>query len=355
MEKEGYMQIALKLAERARGMTSPNPMVGCVIVKNGKIVGKGFHQGAGSEHAEVKAIKDAGIKTFNSTMYVSLEPCSHWGRTPPCTKAIAEAGIKEVIIAMRDPNPLVYGHNELKSKGIKTKMGLLRKEAEKLNEAYNKYMKSKMPFVILKTAISLDGKIATRGNDSKYVSGVESRTYVHRLRSEVDAVMVGINTVLIDDPKLTPRLVKGKDPFKIVVDSGLKIPKNCNLMKNPEKLLIATTGLASKIRIRSLESHRIKIIVCKAKKGMVDLKDLLLRLGKLQFTSIMIEGGSKLNTSAIKERVVDKMIIFITPKVVGKGLEFVGDLGTKNIKKAIMLKYTTSRRLGADALVEGYL
>ena len=202
-----YMELTIRLAEKGRGLTSPNPMVGCIIVKRGRIVGKGFHKAAGTEHAEVLAIAEAGKKAINSTMYVNLEPCSHWGRTPPCTEKIVEAGVREVIIGAKDPNPLVDGFRELKFRGVKTKIGILEKEAKKLNEVFMKYMKTKKPFVILKVAMSLDGKIATATGSSKYITSREARAYVHQLRSEVDAVMVGLNTVLRDNPELTPRLV----------------------------------------------------------------------------------------------------------------------------------------------------
>jgi len=349
------MELALKLAEKGRGTTSPNPMVGCIIVKRGRIVGKGFHKKAGCEHAEVLAIESAGKKTANSTMYVTLEPCSHWGKTPPCTEKIVEAGVREVIIGMKDPNPLVEGFRELKFRGLKTKIGILEDEAKKLNEAYIKYMKTKKPFVILKVAMSLDGKIATSKGDSKYITSKEARTYVHEIRSSVDAVMVGLNTVLRDNPELTVRHVEGKDPLKIVVDSQLKIPKNCNLMKEPSKLIIATTNKASKKDIVKLEQKGIRIIITKSQKGMVDLNDLMKQLGKHEIMSIMMEGGSQLNSSAIKDGVVDKVIIFTAPKIIGNGVGAIGNLGVTKINKAIPLKGHSFRKIGKDLLIEGYL
>ena len=349
------MELALKLAEKGRGTTSPNPMVGCIIVKRGRIVGKGFHKKAGCEHAEVLAIESAGKKTANSTMYVTLEPCSHWGKTPPCTEKIVEAGVREVIIGMKDPNPLVEGFRELKFRGFKTKIGILEDEAKKLNEAYIKYMKTKKPFVILKVAMSLDGKIATSKGDSKYITSKEARTYVHEIRSSVDAVMVGLNTVLRDNPELTVRHVEGKDPLKIVVDSQLKIPKNCNLMKEPSKLIIATTNKASKKDIVKLEQKGIRIIITKSQKGMVDLNDLMKQLGKHEIMSIMMEGGSQLNSSAIKDGVVDKVIIFTAPKIIGNGVGAIGNLGVTKINKAIPLKGHSFRKIGKDLLIEGYL
>ncbi|MBI2659392.1 bifunctional diaminohydroxyphosphoribosylaminopyrimidine deaminase/5-amino-6-(5-phosphoribosylamino)uracil reductase RibD [Candidatus Woesearchaeota archaeon] len=349
------MDLAIRLAEKGKGLTSPNPLVGCIVVKRGRIVGKGFHKKAGTEHAEVLALNDAGKKAINSTLYVNIEPCSHWGRTPPCTERIVEAGVREVIIGMKDPNPLVDGFRELKFRGLKTKIGILEKEAKKLNEVFIKYMRTKRPFVILKVAMSVDGKIATSTGDSKYITSREARAYVHQLRSEVDAVMIGLNTLLRDNPELTPRLVKGKDPMKIVVDSGLKIPKSCNLMKEPAKLIIATTGKAPKSRIKKLQQKGINVIVTKSKNGMVEMQDLMKQLGKHEIASVMVEGGSQLNSSAIKEGIVDRVLIFTAPKIIGNGIGAIGSLGIKKIEKAISLKNPVCRRIGKDMLVEGYL
>ena len=350
-----YMDLAIRLAEKGKGLTSPNPMVGCIIVKRGRIVGKGWHKKAGTEHAEILAIQDAGKKAINSTMYVNLEPCSHWGRTPPCTERIVEAGVREVIIGTEDPNPLVDGFKELKFRGLKTKIGILEKESKKLNEAYIKYMKTKKPFIIIKVAMSADGRIATKTGDSKYITSKEARAYVHHLRTEVDAVMVGLNTVLRDNPELTPRLVKGKDSMKIVVDSTLKIPKNCNLMKNPAKLIVATTSKASKNMIKKLQQKGVTIIITKSKNGMVDLQDLVKQLGRHEIASIMIEGGSELNSTAIKAGVVDKIFIFTAPKIIGNGLGAIGNLGINKIDKAINLKNSVAKKIGNDILIEGYL
>ena len=350
-----YMELALKLAEKAKGMTSPNPMVGCLIVKRGRIVGKGFHKKAGTEHAEVLAIADAGKKAFNSTMYVTLEPCSHWGRTPPCTEKIMEAGVREVIIGMKDPNPLVHGYIELKARGLKTKIGILEEEAAKLNETYAKWIKTRKPFVLIKVAMSADGRIATKTGDSKHKTSKEARTLVHQLRAEADAVMVGVNTVLRDNPELTPRLYKGKDPFKIVVDSHLRIPKSCNLMKDASKLIVATTNKASKSEIQKLQDKGIRVIITKSDKGMVDLKELMKELGKSEITSVMIEGGSELNSSAIKAGLVDKIMIFTAPKLIGNGKGAIGNLGVTKITKVINLKNPVCRHVGKDMLIEAYL
>ena len=350
-----YMELALKLAEKGKGQTSPNPMVGCIIVKRGRIVGKGFHRKAGTEHAEIWALNEAGKKAIHSTMYATLEPCSHWGKTPPCTEKIVEAGVREVVIAMKDPNPLVDGLKELKFRGLKTKIGILEEEAKKLNEVFIKYIKTKNPFVFIKVAMSMDGRIATSTGDSKYITSKEARTYVHQLRTEVDAVMVGLHTVFRDNPELTPRLYKGKDPLKIVVDSHLKIPKNCTLLKDPSKLIIATTSKASKNDIKKMQQKGVTVLLIKSSKGMVDLKDLMKELGKHEITSVMIEGGSELNSSAIKAGVVDKLLIFTAPKLIGNGVGAIGNLGITKIGKAINLKNQLCRKIGKDTLIEAYL
>lgn len=350
-----YMAVALELAKKGRGYVSPNPLVGCVIVKRGRIVGKGYHKRYGEDHAEVNALKFAGKKAKNAIMYVTLEPCSHWGKTSPCTEKIVEASIREVIVAIEDPNPLVDGYKELKFRGLKTKIGILREEAMKLNEAYLKYMKTKSPFVILKLAMSLDGKIATSSGDSKYITGGEARRYVHQLRNDVDAVMVGINTVIRDNPILDSRFVKGKNPIKIIVDSRLTIPESAKVLKEPNKVIIATTKNAPKNKIERMRQKGVRIMVLKAKNGMVDLKELMKELGNSQIASIMIEGGAELSSSAIKENIVDKVLIFTAPKIIGNGLEAIKNLGIKKVNKAIMLKDISTSKIGRDILVEGYI
>jgi diaminohydroxyphosphoribosylaminopyrimidine deaminase/5-amino-6-(5-phosphoribosylamino)uracil reductase len=350
-----HMELALKLAEKGKGFTSPNPMVGCIIVKRNSIVGKGYHKKVGEPHAEINALNDAGGKAKDATMYVTLEPCSHWGKTPPCTERIVEAGVREVVIGMKDPNSLVEGYTELKFRGRKTRIGILEKECRKLNEAYTKYIKKKRPFVVVKAAMSLDGKIATRTGDSKYITSRAARKYVHKLRAELDAVMVGINTVLKDDPYLTVRLVKGRDPIKIVVDSKLRMPLNARVLKDPSKLIIATTRKANKSKIKKLQQKGVNVLVIDVKQGRVDLQKLMKALGKLEITSIMIEGGAVLNSAVIKSGIVDKILFFLAPSVIGSGLGAIGDLGITKVGKSIQLKHSSSKKIGKDILVEGYL
>ena len=350
-----YMGIAINLAEKGKGFVSPNPLVGCIIVKRGKIVGRGYHKKFGEAHAEINALRAAGKKAKNATMYVNIEPCSHWGKTSPCTEKIVESGIREVVVGMEDPNPVVDGYKELKFRGLKTRIGILRKTAKKLNEAYVKYIKTKKPFVILKLAMSLDGKIATSTGDSKYITSSEARKYVHQLRGEVDAVMVGINTVMRDDPLLDARLVKGKNPTKIVVDSTLKISERAKIFKDPSKVIIATTKKAPKKKIDKLHQRGVRVLVLDLKTGLVDMKELMKELGKSGITIIIIEGGAELSGNAIKERIVDKILIFTAPKIIGNGLGPIKNLGIKKVNKAIKLKNVVTRNIGKDFLVEGYL
>jgi len=350
-----YMEIALQLAEKGRGHVSPNPLVGCVIVKRGKIVGKGYHRKYGQDHAEINAIRSAAKKANNATMYVNIEPCSHWGKTPPCTEKVVEAGIREVIVGMEDPNPLVDGYKELKFRGLKTKIGILREEAKKLNEIYMQYSKSKKPFVILKLAMSLDGKIATSTGDSKYITSKEARKFVHQIRNDVDGVMVGINTITRDNPILDSRLVNGKNPIKVILDSSLKISERSKVLKDPGKVIIATTKKAPKKKVNKLHQKGVTILTLKPKHGLVDLKELMKELGKSEITSVMIEGGGELSGNAIKEGIVNKILMFTAPKLIGNGLNPIKNLGVKKVEKAIKLKNISTSRIGKDIMVEGYL
>jgi len=350
-----YMDIAIQLAEKGKGYVSPNPLVGCIIVKRGKIVGRGYHKKYGEEHAEINALKVASKKANNATMYVNIEPCSHWGKTSPCTEKIVEAGIREVIVGMEDPNPVVDGYKELKFRGLKTRIGILRDKAKKLNESYIKHMKTKKPFITLKLAMSLDGKIATSTGDSKYITGREARKYVHQLRNDADAVMVGINTVIRDNPLLDSRLVKGKNPIKVIVDSKLKVSERSKILKDPSKVVIATTKKAPRKKIDKLQQKGARILVLSPKKDLVDLKELIKELGKSDIASVMIEGGAELSGNAIKEGIVDRVLIFTAPKIIGNGVGAIKDLGIKKINKAIKLKNISTKKIGKDLLVEGSL
>lgn len=352
---KAYMGQALKLAAKAKGMTSPNPLVGALVVKRGQIVGRGFHKKAGLDHAEIVALNEAGERAKNATLYVTLEPCSHWGRTPPCTDRIIQSGIREVIIGTKDPNPKVNGAAELKAHGLKFKMGIIEDEINSLNEIYNTYMKHSRPFVLLKVATTLDGKIATKSGESKYISGLASRKKVHEMRAAVDAVIVGSRTVLKDDPQLTTRLVKGKDPVRVVVDSKCSVPLSSKIFKNPSGALIVTTPLASEEKIAAAKAKGVQVMVCKTKEGKVDLKHMLSELAKKEVTHVMVEGGAQLNGAFLASRLVDKMMVFLSPGVLGDGIASIGDLGVNKLNKAIKLTNLTTEKVGKDILVQGYI
>lgn len=355
------MQMAIDLAARGKGRTSPNPMVGAVIVKGDTVIASGYHRKAGTAHAEAAALKKAGLRAKGATLYVNLEPCCHTEkRTPPCTKAVIQAGIKEVVTAMIDPNPKVSGKGlkELRKAGIKTRTGVMKEEARKLNEAFIKHMVRKRPFVILKIAQSIDGKIATAAGESKWITGSEARARVHKLRNEVDALIVGIGTVKADDPSLDCRTRGGRNPYRIIVDSRLEIPLNSRVLKhNDGKTIVASTEKADKDRLDTLGSMGIRVLSIREKAGKVDLHSLMTELGKLGMTSVMIEGGSSIASSALSERIVDKVMFFTAPKIIG-GVDAVPSIGGKSpalLRNAIKLEDMQMFRLGEDLLIEGYI
>lgn len=336
-------------------MTSPNPMVGALIVKNGIIIAEDFHRKPGTPHAEVLAIEKAGEKTKESALYVNLEPCCHTGkRTPPCTRAIINTGIKQVIIGMSDPNPKVSGRGilELQNAGIDVKSGILDDEAKRLNEAYIKYITTGKPFVILKIAMSLDGKIATPEGQSKWITGEKARKKVHRLRSRIDAIMTAIGTVKADNPRLTARIKGGKSPLRIVIDPNLEIPINANVLQVPPETIIVTK--INNPKLNYIEKTGIKIIYFEEK---LDLNWLMEKLGKMEITSVLIEGGSSLNAHALEEGIVDKVMFFIAPKIIGgeKSFPAVGGKIFKNLEDAYRIKDLKIKRIGEDLLIEGYI
>ena len=360
---ETYMKIAIAQAKKARGRVSPNPLVGAVVVKQGKVVGVGYHHGAGSPHAEINALARAGQKARNADLYVTLEPCCHYGRTPPCVDTIVENNINNVIIGMTDPNPLVSGKGvaKLRRAGIGIKSGILEKECRRLNEVYIKYISRKIPFVILKVAATLDGKIATRTGDSRGITCGKSLRFVHQLRNQVDAIMVGIGTVKADDPLLTTRLERktGKDPIRIIVDSSLSLSPRAKVFNRDSEagVIVATTGTASLRKKEHLEKMGARIITVASKGGGVDLKGLMRALGKLEITSILLEGGTRLVTSALSEDIVDKIFFFYAPKILGGRLAhgITAGEGVDRIRQALRVRDLTVKKCGDDALVEGYL
>lgn len=359
---EKYMELALTLALKGKGTVSPNPMVGAVIVKDGRIIGEGYHQRYGEGHAEVNAFKNASEDVKGATMYVTLEPCSHHGKTPPCAEKIVEKKIKKVVIGTLDPNPLVSGRGVkiLQDAGIEVESGILNDKCIKINEIFMKYIVEKEPFVVMKSAMSLDGKIATSAGESKWITGEESRRNVHVLRKELSAIMVGVETVIKDDPELTCRIENGINPIRIVVDSTLRIPIDSKIIKTADKVktIIATTKKAERNTIKILEDYGVQIIIADTnKEGRVDLKDLMKKLGEAKIDSILLEGGAKLNFSALEEGIVDKVQIYIAPKIIGgqnaKGP--VGGLGIDKLEQAFKLKEITYKTVGEDILIEGYI
>jgi diaminohydroxyphosphoribosylaminopyrimidine deaminase / 5-amino-6-(5-phosphoribosylamino)uracil reductase len=292
--REKYIRMAMKLALKAKDKTSPNPLVGALVVKNGRIIGKGFHQKAGSPHAEVIALDEAGKDAKGATLYVTLEPCVHYGRTPPCVDRIIRSGIKEVIIGMIDPNPVNNGKgiDILKRQNIKVEVGFLGEELKKINEAFIKYITKKMPLVTVKVAQSLDGKIATRSGDSKWITSDKSRGYAHRLRVNYDAIMVGVNTVLRDNPKLDAWYSR-KNPVKVVVDSQLSTPQTANIFSKNSQVVIVTlpTQPGQETENRKILSQKAKILDVMEKSGEVNLKDMLRKLARMEITSVLVEIG----------------------------------------------------------------
>ena len=356
-----YMKLALELAQKGRGNVNPNPMVGAVIVKNNKIIGQGYHEEYGKDHAEINAINSTKENLEGSTMYVTLEPCFHYGKTPPCVDKIIECKISKVVIASFDPNPLVSGNSvkKLLAAGIEVMVGVLDEENKKLNEVFMKYIIKKIPFVIMKSAMSLDGKISTSTGESKWISCEKSRQKVHKLRDEVMAILVGVNTIIKDNPKLTCRLEYGKNPIRIVVDSTLKIPLSTNIITSAKdtRTIIVTTLYAQMSKVKELESKGVEVIVANDKDKRVDLKDMMQKLGALKIDSILLEGGASLNYSAIEEGVVDKVQIYIAPKIIG-GVDSktpVGGNGINSLKDAFKIKNISVETIGEDILVEGYI
>lgn len=351
-----YMQKALELAEKGIGKTSPNPMVGAVIVKNGKIVGEGYHKKVGQAHAEVMALRKAKNKAKNATLYVTLEPCCFYGKTPPCTEAIIKSGVKKVVCAVKDPNPKVNGKGikELRSEGIKVQVGVLQKEALRLNEIYFKNMTLNLPYVILKMAQTLDGKIATLNYNSKWITSEKSRWLVHSLRSQVDAVLTGINTAVLDDPYLTIRDVSGKSPVRIILDSQGQLPTDSNLVRTaPQvKTVLATSQNST---LKDFSAFEIEVWnLPEEKKGFLDLTALLKKAYQTGIGSILVEGGQKVFTSFLKQKLVDKIYCFVAPKILGEGLSVFGDLGIMRISEAFSLKTTEFQKIDSDWLLVGY-
>ncbi len=355
-----FMKRALALAERGRGYVSPNPLVGAVVVKGDEIVGEGYHQKFGEAHAEVNALAKAGDAASGATLYVTLEPCAHQGKTGPCTEKIFAAGISRVVVGMRDPNPLVNGKGItfLRSKGITVTEGLLEPNCRELNAGYLKFITAKRPLITLKIAQTLDGRIATSTGHSKWITSSDSRVMAHRIRSQNDALLVGIGTVLTDDPELTVRLIRGVSPKRIILDSQLRIPLDAHALadQTPSRTIVMTTEEASKEKIARIEEKGAKVIVMEAdERGWVAQKVLWNKLAEMGITSVLVEGGSTVHTECIKAGYADRIILFLAPKLLGSGIDALGDLGIRNINAAREIKNLKIKRLNGDLMISGTL
>ena len=363
MDDEVFMSRALELACRGQGSTSPNPLVGAVVVKAGRIIGEGCHEAVGKAHAEVNALDAVGGSAAGATLYVTLEPCNHTGRTPPCTERILAAGIRRLVVAMNDPNPSVRGGGNvfLQKEGIEVKTGVLESRARRLNEAYVKYATTGLPFVVVKCAATLDGWIATASGDSKWVSGQQSREHVHRLRHAMDAILVGIDTVMADDPRLTARLkdTDGIHPRRIVLDTHLRIPETARLLRSQDGVdtIVVSGPSIPKERIKKIAGDNIRVLTAPVKSDRIDLNALMPMLARLQITSVLIEGGGAVIGSAFQDKVVDKILLFYAPKILGgdDGVAICRGSGPKLMKDCIAVDDIAVHRFGDDVMIEGYV
>ncbi len=362
-EDRQYMALAFRLAARGAGYTSPNPMVGAVVVRDGRIVGQGYHRRYGGPHAEVEALLRAGEQARGATLYVTLEPCNHHGKTPPCTAAVLAAGISRVVIANADPNPRVTGGGAayLRAQGLQVEMGLLAEVGQKLNEAFFKAVTTGRPWVIAKAAASLDGKIATHTHEAQWITGPKARAWVHRLRHQVDAIIVGIGTVLADNPQLTTRLPRGqgRDPVRLILDSRLRLPLDAQVLhvKSAAPTWVACTDMASPEKRAALQDQGAEVLVLPARDGKVDLEALLTVLGQRRLQSLLVEGGAEIHGAFFDAGLIDKVHLFLAPKIIGgrQAPGILGGRGITHLANAPLVRGMTIRRLGPDLLISGYL
>ncbi|MDN5344971.1 MAG: diaminohydroxyphosphoribosylaminopyrimidine deaminase [Clostridia bacterium] len=359
-----YMRRALDLARQGLGRTSPNPVVGAVIVRDGRVVGEGYHQKAGTPHAEIHALQAAGEAARGATLYVTLEPCCHYGRTPPCTEAIIAAGIRRVVAAMADPNPRVAGGGiqALRQAGIEVETGLLEREARRLNEAFGKFITTGQPWVTLKMALTLDGKIATRTGASRWITGPAARQKAHELRDTHDAILVGIGTILADDPELTTRLPggQGRDAVRVILDSRLRLPPVARAVNlaSPAPTIVATTAAAPAAARQQLTERGVEVLeLPAAADGRVAWLPLLDELARRQITSILVEGGAGVNATALAAGVVDKVVAFLAPRIFGGTAAPgpVGGMGVATPAEAWQLEGLEVGPCGPDLMISGYL
>ena len=363
LQDYAYLEMAFGLAEKALGLASPNPYVGALVVKRNTIVGFGHHEGAGKPHAEIVALRRAGDRAKSGTLYVTLEPCVHWGRTPPCVDAILRAGLERIVISALDDNPLVFkkGLARLKQAGIEVSAGLLHERNRRLNEHYIKYITQRSPFVTLKAALSLDGKMATKNFDSRWISSESAREYVHLLRGEHDALMIGSGTLLKDDPKLTVRHPNWRDKklTRIILDPGLRFPLRSRILSTLSRgrILVFTNKTASRQKRAVLERNGAEVVIVPGTSLKLDLKKILLWLGSQEISSVLVEGGGSLATSLLEKKLADKIFLTISPKLIGgtKAVAFYAGRGAARLENALRLKRFSTFELGEDIIAEGYL
>ena len=361
MSDEFYMQRALRLARRGEQWVSPNPMVGAVIVKGDRIIGEGYHEQFGGPHAEINALRQAREPVRDAIIYVTLEPCSHHGKTPPCVEALLDRRPARVVIGSSDPNPLVAGRGiaALRRAGIDVTVGVLEQACRELNEKFFKFITTGLPFVTLKFAQTVDGRIASVTGHSRWISSPASRSFAHRLRSTHDAILVGTGTVAADDPELTVRHVKGRNPLRVVVDSRLRLPREAKILQEQEKArtIIATTRPAAPEKLCQLQEQGLETIFVDGLTGTdgscrVDLTQLLRELGKRQIASVLVEGGSAIITSFLQEKLADRLVIIVAPKILGRGIEAVADLGNQTMDEATRLSFRKVYRRGGDIIID---
>lgn len=352
------MRQALDLAAKAIGRTSPNPMVGAVVVQNGHVVGAGYHGAAGQPHAEAIALREAGERARGATLYVTLEPCDHHGQTPPCTEAVLESGISRVVAAVEDPDPRVAGRGigRLRESGLSVEVGLLEKEARELNAAYVKHRQTGLPLVTLKWAISIDGRLATRNGSSRWITSEEARREAHRLRDTHDAVLIGIGTALRDDPELTCRLPDGRDPIRVVVDSSLRLPPTARLLRTGRSpVIVASIASVDPVRKASLIEAGAELLFCESFKGRTSLRDLLGHLARRGILSVLVEGGATVHASFLEAGLADRVSAFVAPILIGGAgpLGSVAGEGIQEMTQALRLREVRTRAVGPDIWIEG--
>lgn len=357
-EHEVYMKLAINNAVAMKGQTNPNPLVGAVIVNDNRIVGVGAHLKAGGPHAEIHALNMAGDQAKGGTMYVTLEPCSHHGRTGPCAVAIVEAGIKKVIVATLDPNPLVAGNGIkiLKDANVEVVVGVCEQESINMNEVFNKFITTKTPFITMKSATTLDGKISTFTSDSKWITSLEARKDVHQLRHEHSGILVGVQTVIKDDPELTTRIEHGRNPIRIILDSRLRIPLNSKVVTDQQaETWVFTSKNYSNAARDHLESLGVKVFITSGDEK-VNLQDTIRILGENGVSSVLIEGGGEVNASFLGEQLVDKLVLYIAPKIIGgkQAPGFIGGAGIEKMADAINLSDLELIKIGKDYKFVGY-